>query len=204
MQDRPIILEQSGGIARLTLSAPPKNEMGALFFQELFALRPDLQRLSVKGMIVRGRGRHFSSGANIAQLRAMLSLTTTRAGMRSLLDNSDSFSALAALPFPVVAAIQGCCLGSGLELALACHVRVAAKNAVLGLPEAGFGLMPGCGGSVRFTRLVGYRKAMRFLLTGESLLAQDALNEGIVDKVVDKDELEAAAVRMIEKIGNNR
>jgi enoyl-CoA hydratase len=131
----------------------------------------------------------------------MLSLTTTQAGMRSLLDNSDSFSALPALPFPVVAAIQGCCLGSGLELALACHFRVAAKNAVLGLPEAGFGLMPGCGGTVRLTRLAGYQKAMRYILTGESLLAEDALKEGIVDAVVDKEELEGAAKRIIERFG---
>jgi enoyl-CoA hydratase len=199
MAPKTVVLEQKGPLAYLTLAAPPKNEMGAGFFQEFSALKPELQRLSVRGMIVRGRGRHFSSGANIAQLHAMLSLTTTQAGMRSLLDNNESFSALSALPFPVVAAIQGCCLGSGLELALACHFRVAAKNAVLGLPEAGFGLMPGCGGTVRLTLLAGYQKAIRYLLTGESLLAQDALKEGIVDAVVDKEELENAAKKIIEK-----
>jgi enoyl-CoA hydratase/carnithine racemase len=201
MAHNTVLLEQKGALAYLTLAAPPKNEMGAGFFQEFSALKPELQRLSVRGMIVSGKGRHFSSGANIAQMHAMLSLTTTQAGMRSLLDNSDSFSTLPALPFPVVAAIQGCCLGSGLELALACHFRVAAKNAVLGLPEVGFGLMPGCGGTVRLTRLIGYQKAMRYILTGESLLAQDALKEGIVDAVVDKEELEEAAKRIIERFG---
>jgi enoyl-CoA hydratase/carnithine racemase len=204
MAPEPVLLEQKGGLAFLTLAAPPGNEMGAGFFKEISALRQHLQRLSVQGIIVRGRGRHFSSGASIAQLRAMLSLTTTQAGMRSLLDNSDSFSTLSALPFPVVAAIQGCCLGSGLELALACHFRVAAKNAVLGLPEAGFGLMPGCGGTVRLTRLIGYQKAMRYILAGESLLAQDALKEGIVDAVVDKEELESAAKRIIERFDNKK
>lgn len=196
--NKSITLEQSGGIAQLTLSAPPKNEMGAAFFQEMCDLRPVLERLDCRGMIVSGKGRHFSSGANIGQLKTMLSLTTHQAGMRSLLDNSDSFSALSGLRFPVVAAIQGCCLGSGLELALACRFRVAAKNAVLGLPEAGFGLMPGCGGTVRLTKLIGYQKAIRYSLTGETLLAEDALKVGIVDMVVEKNELERAAIRIIE------
>jgi enoyl-CoA hydratase/carnithine racemase len=202
VQDRSIVLEQTDSIARLTLSAPPKNEMGAAFFKEMSDLKPELLRLSVHGMIVSGKGRHFSSGANLDQLTSMLSLTTTPAGIRSLMDNSDGFSLLAGLPFPVVAMIQGCCLGSGLECALACHFRVAAKNAVIGLPEIGFGLMPGCGGTVRLTRLIGYQKAMRLILTGGSLLAPDALKERILDAVVEKERLEWTAMQIIERFRN--
>jgi enoyl-CoA hydratase/carnithine racemase len=189
VQDRSIVLEQTDSIARLTLSAPPKNEMGAAFFKEMSDLKPELLRLSVHGMIVSGKGRHFSSGANLDQLTSMLSLTTTPAGIRSLMDNSDGFSLLAGLPFPVVAMIQGCCLGSGLECAL-------------GLPEIGFGLMPGCGGTVRLTRLIGYQKAMRLILTGGSLLAPDALKERILDAVVEKERLEWTAMQIIERFRN--
>jgi enoyl-CoA hydratase len=199
MTNKTVLLEQRNGIARLTLSAPPKNEMGAVFFQELALLSSGLAHLRVRGLIVSGKGRHFSSGANLNELRAMLGGAGSEQGIRSLLSNSAVFSVIESLPFPVVAVIQGCCLGSGLELALACHFRVAAKNAIVGLPEAGFGLMPGCGGTVRLTRLIGRRKATRYILSGESLLAEDAIKAGIVDAVIAKEELEQAALAIIEK-----
>jgi enoyl-CoA hydratase/carnithine racemase len=201
MPDGPITLHRSGPVASLVLSAPPKNEMGAAFFAELSRLAPELARLPEKGLVVRGEGRHFSSGANLNELRTMLGRSSGRDGMRSLLDNSGSFSAIASLRFPTVAAIRGCCLGSGLELALACRYRIAERNAVLGLPEATFGLMPGCGGTVRLTRLVGYGKAMEMILTGASMLASDALASGLVDAVVAKEELDEMAMKFIERLG---
>ncbi|HMD67334.1 MAG TPA: enoyl-CoA hydratase/isomerase family protein [Chitinivibrionales bacterium] len=201
MAECPITLHRSGPVAFLVLSAPPKNEMGAAFFGELSRIVPALAQLPVKGMIVRGAGRHFSSGANLSELRAMLGRSSGGEGMRTLIDNSESLSVIASLPFPSVAAIRGCCLGSGLELALACRYRIAERNAVLGLPEASFGLMPGCGGTVRLTRLVGYGKAMEMILTGASMLASDAQALGIVDAVVDKSELEETAKRFVERLG---
>ena len=203
MADKAVALERRGSTAFLTISAPPKNEMGELFFRDLAGLKRELERLNVKGMIVRGQGRHFSSGANLEELRAIVSHAPAHEGMGVLFDNSDMFSSLASLPFPVVAAITGCCLGSGLELALACGFRVAANNAVLGLPESSFGLMPGCGGTVRLTRLVGYQRAIELITTGDSLLAPDALEVGLVDAVVDKHDVEAAAVRFVETFGND-
>ncbi len=204
MGDKAIALERKGSIAFLTLSAPPKNEIGEAFFRELTGLTPELQRLDVKGMVVRGQGRHFSSGANLEELRAIVLGAPTREGMRVLFDNSDMFLALASLPFPVVAAIAGCCLGSGLELALACTYRVAAQNAVLGVPEASFGLMPGCGGTIRLTQLVGYQKAIELIVTGDFLLAPDALEAGLVDAVVDKNDLEDTAIRFVETLRDNQ
>lgn len=201
MPERHVMLHREGSVAFLTLCTPPKNEMGAAFFEDLLRLVPAIEQLRVKGLVVRGQGRHFSSGANLRDLRAMLGKENAVEGMRSLRDNSKGFGSLAALPFPTVAAIQGCCLGSGLELALACTFRVAANNAVLGLPEATFGLLPGCGGTVRLTRLAGYRKAIELILAGESLLASDALDAGLVDAVVDKSKLVSTAMRFIERLG---
>jgi enoyl-CoA hydratase/carnithine racemase len=168
--------------------------MGAVFFDELARIANSLAVMNVRGLIVRGTGRHFSSGANVDELRSGFDTA-------ALVNNSDSFSILTSLPFPTVAAIHGCCLGSGLELALACRFRVADRNAVLGLPEATFGLLPGCGGTVRLTKIAGYQNAIRLILTGESMLASDAHARGLIDAVVDKSEVEAAAVRFVERLG---
>jgi enoyl-CoA hydratase/carnithine racemase len=194
MATSPLQLHCQNSIAHLVLSSPPKNEMGAEFFEELARISNSLATMNVRGLIVRGARRHFSSGANVEELRS-------RVDTAALVNNSDSFSILASLPFPTVAAIRGCCLGSGLELALACRFRVADRNAVLGLPEATFNLLPGCGGTVRLTKLAGYRNAIRMILTGESMLAQDALCLGLVDAVVDKSDVETAAIRFVERLG---
>jgi len=97
----------------------------------------------------------------------------------------------------VVAAISGCCLGAGLELALACHYRVSAPSAVFSLPEATFGLMPGCGGTVRLPALVGVGRAIELSLSGRTIGADEALACGLVDMVVEKKALLSTAVRTI-------
>ena len=97
----------------------------------------------------------------------------------------------------VVAAIGGCCLGAGLELALACHYRVCATNATLGFPESSFGLMPGCGGTIRLPALVGRAAAMRMILDAQSVRAEEARAMGLVDVVVHKRELTRSAAALI-------
>ena len=142
-------LEQEGRIARLILDAPPSNPTDAAFFDELARLAAEsLPRLDVDGLVIRGRGRHFSSGANVAQLEALLAASGSQGAAPALLEHARALSRIESLPFPVVAAIDGACLGSALELALACRFRVATDSALLGLPECTFGLVPGCGGTV--------------------------------------------------------
>jgi enoyl-CoA hydratase/carnithine racemase len=189
------------GIAYLTLDAPPRNEMDLAFFAELARLRREVfPGLSVRGLIVHGAGRHFSSGADVAELKAILAAEPDRAAAL-LRENHASFRALEAMPFPVVAAIGGACLGAGLELALACRVRIAAPRAVFALPEVSFGLMPGCGGTVRLPRLVGAAKAVELILTGRTLLADEARAVGLVDRVVDRRDLLAAAEGIVRDGG---
>ena len=197
MPDATLRWRESEGIAILTVCAPPRNEMTLAFFRALADLRREVfPRLAVRGVVVHGEGRHFSSGADLAELRAILAARSDEAEAL-LRDNHLSFQALESLPFPVVAAIGGCCLGAGLELALACHARIAAPRAVFALPEVSFGLMPGCGGTVRLPRLVGPSKAAELILSGRTFLADEAREIGLVDRIVDRKDLVAAAREFI-------
>jgi 3-hydroxyacyl-CoA dehydrogenase / enoyl-CoA hydratase / 3-hydroxybutyryl-CoA epimerase len=143
--------------------------------------------------VVRGAGRHFSSGADLEELGRRLAVEPDLQVSRFLADNIRTFQSLATLPLATVAAVGGCCLGSGLELALACHRRLATENAVLALPEAQYGLMPGCGGTVRLARLLGRSQALRLIMSGRSLMASEALELGLVEAVLPRRELVPAA-----------
>jgi len=176
--------------------------MDTRFFDELLGLASDtLPRLDVRGLVVRGRGRHFSSGANVDDLRNAVADIKDKDRVRDgLSGNTAALTAIEGLPYPVVAAVDGACFGSGLELALACDFRIATKGALLGLPEVTFGLMPGCGGTVRLPEVVGLGKAMDMMLTGRFLTAEEALEAGLVDAVVPRRELAEASVRLLEGV----
>ncbi|MBD3239732.1 MAG: enoyl-CoA hydratase [Chitinivibrionales bacterium] len=198
--DPPLVFERDADVGHLRLNAPPRNEMGRAFFEELSRLcRDELPNAPIAGLVVYGSGRHFSSGADVAELRSMV--TAQRSERAPFLTaNVEAFLALEALPYPVVAAVNGCCLGAGMELALACGYRIAGRRASFGLPESTFGLMPGCGGTIRLPALVGRGVAVQMILSGQSMLADEALAVGLVDAVVDKKELLTAAVRLIRQM----
>lgn len=189
-------LERDGALATLLLDDPPRNEMDDAFFARLGRQMSALRGARGLGaVVVRGARRHFSSGADLEDLGRRLSAERDHRVRRFLAENIHTFQALATLPASTVAAVGGCCLGSGLELALACGRRLAADNAVLALPEAQYGLMPGCGGTVRLPRLVGRRAALELILSGRSVMAPEALALGLVDAVLPRKELVRAAER---------
>jgi enoyl-CoA hydratase/carnithine racemase len=130
------------------------------------------------GLIITGGGRHFSSGANVTELFTMSAEQIARAGAL--------FAHIAALPIPVVAAISGACLGAGLELALACSQRIATPRAVFALPEVEYGLMPGCGGTLRLPRCIGKSAAAELILSGRTFDAREALRLGLIDSICQK------------------
>jgi len=184
------------GIGHLVLDNPPKNEMNAAFFDAFDRfMRTEFPGLRVQGLVVRGAGRHFSSGADTDELIRMAR------GNHALGDylgaNIRAFAALEQATFPVVAAISGCCLGAGLELALACRFRVACRGAVFALPEAGFGLMPGCGGTVRLALTAGRATAVEMALSGRTVSAEEARERGFIDAMAERKELIAAATGLI-------
>jgi len=191
-------LVPEGPVATLLLDAPPGNPTDRAFFEALGHLVRDvLPGLAVDGLVVRGRGRHFSSGADVDELRSRVVEGPAEPVLDALAAHASALSALEDLPYPVVAAIDGCCLGSGLELALACRARVATERALLGLPEVTFGLMPGCGGTVRLPARVGLGAAIDLALTGRFVEAPEALRLGLVDAVVARDRLDDAARRLV-------
>lgn len=197
----PLLLDTTGDIFRLILNAPPGNETDARFFTCLADLIPELHNARCKGLIIHGSGRHFSSGANIAELLGTEEESAKFLHEKSLVHSlSDFYFQGNTAPYPTVAAIRGCCLGSGLEIALACDFRIATPNAIFALPEATFGIMPGLGGTVRLPKLVGLAKSIEMVLSGENILAEDALRIGLIDKIVDKNDLLATAELMIRKI----
>jgi enoyl-CoA hydratase len=200
MSHEPIRLFTDNNIAFLELACPPGNVMDAAFFECFDRLAGSFNRLEAAGMIVCSHGRHFSSGADVDKLKSIMNNASRANAVAMLSDNHHAFESLANLSYPVVAAIAGCCLGGGLELALACHYRIAAPHAVFALPEATFGIMPGCGGTVRLPERIGIGKAVEFILSGRTISADEALKSGLVDILVNKKELTAAAIRLIDKI----
>jgi len=171
--------------------------MDSALFAELRRIASvELPRLDVVGLVVLGRGRHFSSGADVEEILASLAEVDEATAAEQLRGNVAAVDALGRCPFPVVAAISGCCFGSAFELALGCHYRIAARNALLALPEVQHGLMPGCGGTIRLPMLVGRGRAMSLILTGRALSAEEALGMGAVDHLVDRAALLATAEQL--------
>ena len=175
------------GILVLSLDQPGEkvNTLSKGMMEEFLGLLADLERRQgLRGVVLRsGKADNFIAGADIRDflgIRSGLEAETLSRAGQAVLDR------LAALSIPVVAAIHGSCLGGGLELALACHYRIASDDAKtgLGLPEVMLGLIPGAGGTQRLPRLVGFRAGLDLILTGRTLKAKRALKLGLLDEVV--------------------
>jgi enoyl-CoA hydratase/carnithine racemase len=190
-------LAGEGDLAYLVLDGRPRNELTFAAFDQLARLVEQvLPTLHVAGLVLSGAGRHFSTGSDIGELVREAGARGNESSPLWCETHAQSFRGLAGLPYPSVAAIRGLCFGSALELALCCTARVAASNALLALPEAQHGLLPGCGGTVRATELVGYGRAMELILSGEPVAADRALALGLVDRVVSRHDVLAEAGRI--------
>jgi enoyl-CoA hydratase len=208
----PVCWETDGDIGALVLNAPPSNAMTGVFFSELNNLvREVIPSSGVCGIVMYGAGRHFSSGADVEELTGRIHSEAIRTPGRGIdhfppymHENLDAFHFFAGLDIPVVAAIRGVCLGSALELALSCNIRLCGDGAVLGLPESTFNLMPGCGGCTRLAELCGTGRALELSLTGASFPADEALAMGIVDAVLPRGSVIEAAFERVRKIVRNR
>jgi enoyl-CoA hydratase/carnithine racemase len=201
MEKQHIQLDIKDNIAHLILSNPPKNEMNKHFFNALSRLRTEeFGKLNVSAMFMYGKGKHFSSGADLDELRLLYHATSSSTQATSFFtDNHATFQAISQLPFPVVAIINGCCLGAGLELALACRYRIASPRAVFSLPEVTFGLIPGCGGTVRLPKVISKSNAVEMIVSGKIVAADEALSIGLIDACVEKQFLMDKAMSMIKR-----
>ncbi|XP_035265261.1 peroxisomal bifunctional enzyme [Anguilla anguilla] len=173
-----------GSLALITLTNPPVNALSVAVRQGIIdTMSRALSDPEVKGVVLCGENRKFCGGADIREF----------AGPMKGPHLVPTFDSIEAAEKPVVAAIEGVALGGGLELALACHYRIAHVKARLGLPEVTLGLLPAAGGTQRLPRLIGVPAALDLITTGRHVSAQEALKLGIVDRVTDGDAREVAA-----------
>jgi enoyl-CoA hydratase len=199
MSDANVKLEMRGDVAVVTIHRPEK--LNALNVETLAEIDTVFQALggdtSVRGVILTGSGeKAFVAGADIAELGAQSPVSGrefSRRGQRV-------FDRIEWLGKPVIAAINGFALGGGCELALACHVRVAADGARLGTPEVKLGILCGYGGTQRLARLVGRGRAFELLLTGDMIDAAEAVRIGLVNRVVPRENLMAEAEALLRKM----
>jgi enoyl-CoA hydratase/carnithine racemase len=184
-------LEVADGVGTLRLDRPKMNALNVQVQEEIRELAGEAAlRDDVKAVVVWGGERVFAAGADIKEMADM----SYKDMVKRSTGLTTAFSAVARIPKPVVAAVNGYALGGGCELALCADVRFAAENAVLGQPEIQLGIIPGAGGTQRLTRLVGPSRAKDIIFTGRFVKADEALAIGLVDRVVPADEVYAAAV----------
>jgi enoyl-CoA hydratase/carnithine racemase len=190
-----VTLEVEGGIATLRLNRPPMNALSAEVGERLMELSREVsERADVYGVVVYGGEKVFAAGADVKEMA-----TKSYAEMADYSQLLQDFTrAVARIPKPTVAAITGYALGGGLELALACDFRVAAKNAKVGQPEILLGVIPGAGGTQRLSRLVGPAKAKDLVFSGRFVSADEALAIGLVDEVVEAEDVYAASRARLE------
>jgi enoyl-CoA hydratase/3-hydroxyacyl-CoA dehydrogenase len=199
---RDVRLSVDGALATITMSRP--EAMNALNRKVLRELKEALARVradrSVRAVILTGEGNAFVAGADIKEMQAVAAKPAairafTRFGQGVVHD-------LESLPQPVIAAINGFALGGGLELALACDIRIASSEARLGFPEVGLGILPGLGGTQRATRLAGRGVASELIFSGELIRAEEAARVGLVNRVVAPPKLMETARAMAGRLAS--
>lgn len=203
MRYNTILFEQRGSLGVITCNRPEvKHAINAEMIDELDACLNEVENdPDLRVLILTGSGDGFISGGDMEMINQglkaphqffLLHDRLTGLGVR-----------LTRLSIPVIAAIPGPAIGGGLEIALACDFRIASEEALLGLPEAGLGIMPGAGGTARLARIVGREQALYLQLTGELIDGREAVRIGLVGKVVPADEVVSAAEQLAEKIMKN-
>lgn len=193
-----ILVEKRESVAILTINRPDKlNALSSKVHAEgvdaLEKLRKDSE---IRVLVITGAGeKSFIAGADIGEFAGQTPIT-----QRNLFYEKTFFNSIDTFPKPVIAMINGFCLGGGCELALACDIRTASEKARFGQPEINLGIIPGGGGTQRLTRLVGEGKSMEIILTGDMIDAPTALQLGLVNHVFSVEELEAKTMEMANKI----
>jgi enoyl-CoA hydratase len=219
-----ISYEQVGAVGWLRLNRPDRlNAMTIEMWEELAKLGESLgDDASLRCLVVVGEGRAFSSGIDVEHLlsggggglfseagkgnaasqaggpssgRAMEDKLVTR-----ITDIQEAYTWLADAPYPTIAAIRGYALGGGMQLALACDLRIATRGTKLGLPEHKYGLLPDLGGTYWLPRIVGPAKAKELIFTADTIDAEEALRIGLVNRLVDEADLESAVTALAERI----
>ncbi len=187
-------------VAVLFMNNPPVNQLSQPFVDDLAeAVSSAFEDITVKGIVLTGTGKNFIAGADLTEVYALKEKELLLLRVEAM---SAFFHQIELGPKPVVAAINGNALGGGLELAMACHYRVARPKVQLGQPEVKVGLIPGAGGTQRLPRLVGLLDALEMMTVGDPIDAQTALSKGLIDEVAEAEDLVRAAVSAATKLAS--
>ena len=193
-----LIVERRNRVALITINRPEKrNALNIQTRQEGAAALEELREDDSVGVVVfTGAGdKAFIAGADIAEFAGRTAVT-----QRDVMLGRSLFTAIDTFTKPIIAMINGYCLGGGCELALACDLRIASETASFGQPEINLGIIPGGGGTQRLTRLIGEGKAMELILTGDIIDARTAFNLGLVNMVVPAADLEGRTMELASRI----
>ena len=188
MSYKTISYEVNENIGKLTINRPEAlNALNSEVLDELDHLLEEIEKdKDLRCLIITGAGRSFVAGADIKEMSELSPIEANKFGKKGI----GVFRKIEKLPMPVIAAVNGFALGGGCELAMACDIRIASQKALFGQPEVGLGIMPGFGGSQRLQRLVGQGWAKYLILSAENIKADKALEIGLVQDVVEVEELE--------------
>lgn len=203
MADEAVLIQtRIDDIVTLTLNRPgAANALSAELLEALYAAVQELRHDdTVRAVIVTGAGdKAFCAGADLKERKGMPQELVARAVLRI----QDTVNAIAALPMPVIAAINGVAFGGGTEIALAADIRIAASSVKMGLTETSLAIIPGAGGTQRLARIVGIAKAKELIFTARRIDAQTAQGIGLVNQVVADEELQATAKALADEISTN-
>ena len=193
-----ILVEKNEGVAVITINRPDKlNALNTKVHEEGVAALGELQiDDEVRVVVFTGAGeKSFIAGADISEFAGKTPVT-----QRAVFQNKTLFNSIDTFPKPVIAMVNGFCLGGGCELSLACDIRVASENARFGQPEINLGIIPGGGGTQRLTKLIGEGKSMELILTGDMIDAKTAKDLGLVNHVYSAEDLKEKTMKMASKI----
>ena len=187
-------------VAVVTISRPEAmNALNSKFFEEMNSLLDDMAKNNdVKVIVLTGEGKAFVAGADISEMVNM----NSEQGKSFSKKGQETFNKIENLDKPVIAAVNGFALGGGCELAMATDFRIASKMAKFGQPEVNLGLIPGYAGTQRLSRIVGLSNALYLLYTADMITADDALRMGLVQKVVEPEDLLTEAIAIAKKIAS--
>lgn len=195
-----LLLEVKDNIALLKINRPKElNALNSQFFYEMNQMLDEIKaRDDVRVVIITGEGKAFAAGADIPEL----SEKNKEQGRQFSRTGQNVFDKIEHFPLPVIAAVNGYALGGGFELASACDFRIASTKAQFGQPEVNLGLIPGFSGTQRLPRMIGDSNALYILMTGENVLAEEAYNLGLVQRLVEADNLMDETYKVAGKIAS--
>ena len=200
-EKEPILVRRAASVATIELNDPPYNRLSMALIDALEKVVDEIEQdQSVRAVILRGAGNeNFSVGADIREFGAA---AAGQGVQRFIEQRLRVIRSIETMSKPVVCAIRGACLGGGFEIALACHFRIGARGAKIGLPEVELGVVPAWGGTQRLTRTVGRARALEIMLLAKKLDADEAFKAGLLTRVCEPDDLDAQVAELASELAN--